>query len=522
MTAFYNLRIGVRLYLAFGLVLVLLLIMAVIGAVETSSINEYADFYPTNVLPSLKVIHQLDMAMSESRRLGGEVVASDDAGRAQALVDRIGEQRRIITDQFKAYEPLVADDTDRGFLHDVSDQNAAFQAVQDRVLAAAKAGQGGDADKLKEARNLSLNDAKSIYEPMRDKVEKWWGYNEKLAADATAASKEAYARVLRIFAVVGTGALLIGLFAAVAITRSITRPVAQASDVVRAVADGNLTVRVSSSYRDELGQLLGHLGEMTTNLARIVSGVRAGSGQINDAAAEIAAGNSDLSGRTEAQASSLEQTAASVEQMTAQIKGAADNARAADELASHAARTALASGEAVSAVVRTMDEIAKASGRIADIIGVIDGIAFQTNILALNAAVEAARAGEQGRGFAVVAGEVRSLAQRSAQAAKEVKELIGNSVAQVETGTGLVHKAQGTIEQMVGEVGRVTELIAAITVSSREQADGVTQINVAVSQLDQATQQNAALVEQTAAAAESMRQQTDRLASAVAYFKVDA
>jgi methyl-accepting chemotaxis protein len=250
--------------------------------------------------------------------------------------------------------------------------------------------------------------------------------------------------------------------------------------------------------------------------------VRQGCDQLNVAAAEIAQGNADLSARTENQASSLEETAASVEQMAAQIKANADNARQADQLANHASEVAAAGGIAVGEVVTTMDAISTSSRKISDIIGTIDGIAFQTNILALNAAVEAARAGEQGRGFAVVAGEVRLLAQRSAEAAKEIKSLIGDSVSKVESGSAQVLSARETIGQMVNEVRKVTDLVGEITVSSREQSEGVGQINAAVSQLDQATQQNAALVEQTAAAAESMRMQTTKLSEAVAAFRVEA
>jgi methyl-accepting chemotaxis protein len=326
--------------------------------------------------------------------------------------------------------------------------------------------------------------------------------------------------VLWVFGLLVIGALAVGVAAAVVITRSITRPVQQALAAVKAVAGGDLTQRLHSDARDELGELVSALDDMTQNLARMVSGVRSGCSEINLAAAEIAHGNSDLSSRTESQASSLEQTAASVEQMAAQIKANAENARAADQIASNASDVAHAGGEAVGEVVRTMEDISAASRKIADIIGVIDGIAFQTNILALNAAVEAARAGEQGRGFAVVAGEVRTLAQRSAEAAKEIKSLIGASVERVESGSRQVLGARETIERLVTEVKRVTDLVAEITVSSREQADGVGQISAAVGALDQTTQQNAALVEQTAAAAESMRQQADQLNSAVSAFRV--
>jgi methyl-accepting chemotaxis protein len=286
------------------------------------------------------------------------------------------------------------------------------------------------------------------------------------------------------------------------------------------VAGGDLTRRTNWHSRDELGQLLTRLDAMAQSLSRTVAGVRQGCDQLNLAAAEIAQGNTDLSGRTENQAASLEQTAAAVEQMVAQIQANADSARQADQLAQRASGAAQAGGKAVGEIVVTMAATAATSRRIADIIGVIDGIAFQTNILALNAAVEAARAGEQGRGFAVVAGEVRLLAQRSAEAAKEIKSLIGESVSKVESGSAQVLSARGTIEQMVGEIRKVTDLVGDITTASREQAEGASQISASVGQIDQTTQQNAALVEQTAAAAESLRDQTNRLVEAVAAFRV--
>ncbi|PZP32100.1 MAG: methyl-accepting chemotaxis protein [Roseateles depolymerans] len=515
-----NLRVGIRLALAFAVLLVLMLAMAAIGVFQAKAINYYAEYYPENILPSLRAIREIDGFLSDGRRLETQHLLVEDAQERRSLEDRIAQVREAASKRLKDYEALVSDDDDRGLMTTTGQQVKAYFGAQDEVLAASRQGLADPAQATK-ARNLSMGQARQVFTEARGTIEKWWKYNEGVAAAATASAAAAYQRVLTVFAAVAVVALALGIWAAWLITRSITGPVQKAVEAVRSVAGGDLTLRVHANSRDELGQLLNSLDEMTRNLSGMVAGVRSGCDQINVAATEIAQGNSDLSARTETQASSLEQTAASVEQMAAQIKANADNARQADQLASHASEVAQAGGAAVGEVVRTMDDISQSSRKIADIIGVIDGIAFQTNILALNAAVEAARAGDQGRGFAVVAGEVRSLASRSAEAAKEIKSLIGDSVAKVENGSTQVLQARETIEQMVTEMRRVTDLVAEITVSSREQSDGVVQINVAVSQLDQATQQNAALVEQTAAAAESMRQQSTRLSEAVAAFRVD-
>ncbi|MCY4747017.1 methyl-accepting chemotaxis protein [Pelomonas sp. UHG3] len=514
-----NLRVGARLGLAFALVLALMLAMAAVGAQLVRSINYYAEYYPQNILPSLRVIHKVDGAIGDVRRLEQQHILTDDDKEKKAMAGRIAQARSEMAKAFKDYEALASDDEDRALLKKVSDAVAAYLALQDKVLKASDES-AADPTQGTAAREMSMGAVGSVYLPAREAVATWWEYNEKLAAQATVSAAAAYQRVLWIFGIVSAVALALGALAARIITRSITGPVQQASAAVKAVAGGDLTQRVVSTSRDELGQLLAMLDDMTQNLAGMVSGVRQGCDQLNVAAAEIAQGNADLSARTESQASSLEQTAASVEQMASQIRANADNARQADQLANRASEVAQSGGAAVGEVVATMEAISAASRRIADIIGTIDGIAFQTNILALNAAVEAARAGEQGRGFAVVAGEVRLLAQRSAEAAKEIKSLIGDSVAKVESGSTQVLSARETIDQMVGEVRRVSDLVGEIMVSSREQSEGVGQINTAVSQLDQATQQNAALVEQTAAAAESMRTQTGKLVEAVAAFHV--
>jgi methyl-accepting chemotaxis protein len=305
--------------------------------------------------------------------------------------------------------------------------------------------------------------------------------------------------------------------------QSICKPLDEAEALAKAIAQGDLTDRqVDTRGKDEAARLLQALSSMRGSLQDIIRQVRTSTDSIGTASSEIASGNSDLSSRTEQTASNLQQTASSMAQLTGTVKQSADSARQANQLAASAAEVARRGGSVVSQVVSTMDEINTSSKKIADIIGVIDGIAFQTNILALNAAVEAARAGEQGRGFAVVASEVRSLAQRSAEAAREIKGLIGSSVDKVEAGSRLVTDAGATMDEIVGSVQRVTDIIGEITAAASEQSDGIGQVNIAVGQLDQMTQQNASLVEESAAAAESLKSQAAQLAQVVSTFQLAA
>jgi methyl-accepting chemotaxis protein len=304
----------------------------------------------------------------------------------------------------------------------------------------------------------------------------------------------------------------------VLITRSITRPLQRATHIARAVAGGDLSSRITIEGRDETAELLTALRDMNQSLVQIVGQVRASSDGIATGSAQIAAGNNDLSQRTEEQASNLQQTAASMEQLSCTVKNNADTAQRANDLAGTASQAATHGREVVSQVVGTMHEIATSSRRISDILGTIDGIAFQTNILALNAAVEAARAGDQGRGFAVVAGEVRNLANRAAEAAKEIKTLIHANVERVEAGTELVNTAGESIGAIVAQVHHVSQMIGEISAASHEQSSGISQVGQAVTQLDHVTQQNAALVEESAAAAESLRHQAAQLATLVRRF----
>jgi methyl-accepting chemotaxis protein len=334
------------------------------------------------------------------------------------------------------------------------------------------------------------------------------------------ASEDAYHDTRNLMLALGAAALLLSAGIGFWITRSITAPLNQALQVANTVAAGDLTSRIIVNSTDETGQLLQALKGMNDSLVKVVSEVRSGTDTIATASNQIAAGNLDLSSRTEQQASSLEETASSMEELTSTVKQNADNARQANGLAESASEVAVRGGAVVSQVVDTMGAINESARKIVDIIGVIDGIAFQTNILALNAAVEAARAGEQGRGFAVVASEVRNLAQRSAAAAKEIKTLIGDSVEKVDTGAKLVDQAGATMDEIVASVKRVTDIMGEITAASQEQTSGIEQINQAINQMDEVTQQNASLVEEAAAASQAMQDQASSLAQAVSVFKL--
>ena len=346
--------------------------------------------------------------------------------------------------------------------------------------------------------------------------------HQRATIDATAREIDAVASTSRnLLLVLAALMLAFGVLCAWLLTSGITGPLRAAVVAARRVASGDLTGHIDDRGTDETSQLLGALKEMNASLLGIVTEVRSGTDHITTSSTEIAEGNQDLSRRTEQQAGALEETASSMEELTSAVKHNADNARQANQLAASASQVAVKGGQVVSQVVDTMDSINQSSRRIVDIIAVIDGIAFQTNILALNAAVEAARAGEQGRGFAVVASEVRNLAQRSASAAKEIKQLIGDSVDKVNQGSKLVADAGATMDEIVSSVARVSDIITEITAATTEQSAGINEVNQAIGSMDAVTQQNAALVEQAAAAAESMQQQAAVLAQAVSVFKVE-
>ncbi|MET0208667.1 MAG: methyl-accepting chemotaxis protein [Burkholderiaceae bacterium] len=365
---------------------------------------------------------------------------------------------------------------------------------------------------LKDVRPLQTKALNALEALARAEIEATQAYQQ--------ASDAAYRSALAVMLALGGGAIAILVGCGWWLTRSITRPLVRAVEVSRAVAAGDLSQRFEARGQSETAQLLDALKTMQASLGTVVATVRSNSESVATASAQIAQGNNDLSSRTEEQASALEQTAASMEELSATVKQNAENARQANQFANGASSVAEKGGAVVGEVVETMKAINDSSRRIADILGTIDGIAFQTNILALNAAVEAARAGEQGRGFAVVATEVRSLAQRSAEAAKEIKTLISASVERVERGSLLVDRAGATMTEIVASVRRVTDIMGEISAASSEQSGGVAQVGEAVAQMDRATQQNAALVEESAAAAESLKLQAQQLVETVAVFRL--
>jgi methyl-accepting chemotaxis protein len=381
--------------------------------------------------------------------------------------------------------------------------------------------QGGAYDSATVA-NRMLSRAHDQYDSLLNKLQQLQALSTAEADTIRSDMQGVNQRTLLVFALAVAVAALVVIPTTLANMQSICKPLDEARLLAKAIAEGDLSRPVMAQGQDEITSLMQALASMQASLSGIVGQVRSATDGINTASAEIASGNQDLSARTEQAASNLEETAASMEQLTSTVRQSADSARQASQIAATNAEVATRGGQVVGQVVATMNEINTSSKKIGDIIGVIDSIAFQTNILALNAAVEAARAGEQGRGFAVVAGEVRNLAQRSAEAAKEIKGLIGSSVDRVETGSRLVAEAGTTIQEVVRNAQRIAGIIGEITAAASEQRDGIGQVNVAVSQLDQMTQQNAALVEESAAAAESLKDQAARLAQVVQVFRIGA
>ncbi|TKI03345.1 methyl-accepting chemotaxis protein [Martelella alba] len=388
-----------------------------------------------------------------------------------------------------------------------------YSQLMTQMLASIKSGRIGEAVRLN-AQASEMNIA------TQDIFEKWRDAQTVLADAGAAQNDAAYQAMLWIMGGIALLVLVIAVSAWAAIKRALLRPLAQVLEHIRAIAEGDLTRDIATRGRNEMGQLAAGVQDMQRSLIRTVGEVRAGADAIYVGAGDVSAGSNDLSSRVEQQAASLAQTAASMEQLTVTVTQNADNARQAAGLASHASSTAAKGGEVVDTVVKTMRDITDNSRKIAQIITLIDGIAFQTNILALNAAVEAARAGEQGRGFAVVAGEVRGLAQRSAQAAGEIKTLIASSVSRVETGSRQVQEAGETMQAIVGEVRRVTDIMGEISSSSEEQSQGIRQVAQAVAEMDNVTQQNAALVGQSAAAGEALTALAGRLNKAVSVFRL--
>ena len=515
---FLNLKIGPRLAFLIGGVLVIAAAIAGagwwgIGALHGAATRALAhDVKLAQVAGSIQILVLLERRYEKDAFIN--LSDADKLRDYDAKWHQVNSRLSTAIEQLRALELDAQDAQDAAAL---LDHLAIYSRGYEATLAAIGSGQvkttldaNAELGKVKAA----VHGMESISDAIGDRAMERAG---RAQGTIDAVSRRVSALQLSLSAL----ALAVAALLAWRVARSITGPIRQAVTVAETVAAGDLGSSIDATGSDETGQLLAALKRMNSSLVQIVSKVRDGSDSIATGSLQIANGNADLSQRTEQQASNLQQTAASMEQLTQTVRQNADVARQATQLAGSASAVAARGGEMVSRVVSTMGEISASSRRIADIIGVIDGIAFQTNILALNAAVEAARAGEQGRGFAVVAAEVRSLAQRSAQAAKEIKGLIGESVERVEAGAVLVEDAGKTMQEIVVQVRRVSDLIDEIGAASAQQSSGIGQIGDAVTQLDQVTQQNAALVEESAAAAESLRHQAARLVEAVAVFKLD-
>ncbi|HVK94816.1 MAG TPA: methyl-accepting chemotaxis protein [Noviherbaspirillum sp.] len=515
---FTNIKVGTRLIIGFLLLSLLGAAMGAIGIRNMNVINDKAtELYQMEVM-GISYIKEANLNLIYiDRGISNLLLATTPEERNRFAADLEKARRELRNNADKA-RPLFYSEQGKRLFVDFDSKLSEYEALIP--------------DLIKRAQNEQLQENSEIVQyffgtfgakgkAIDDAITELTKQKEQDAKKTDDDTNQLYYTSRLVMGILVVGGALSGLALGLLITRSITRPLDQAVLVARTVAAGDLTSRIEVHSQDETGQLLQALKNMNDSLVNIVGEVRQGTDTIATASNQIAAGNLDLSSRTEEQASSLEETASSMEELTSTVKQNADNAQQANQLAVSASEVAGKGGMVVSQVVDTMMSINDSSKKIVDIIGVIDGIAFQTNILALNAAVEAARAGEQGRGFAVVASEVRNLAQRSAAAAKEIKTLIDNSVEKVDAGSKLVNQAGVTMGEIVESIKHVTDIMAEITAASYEQTSGIDQINQAVSQMDQVTQQNASLVEEAAAAAEAMQEQAANLAQVVSVFKLN-
>jgi methyl-accepting chemotaxis protein len=504
-----NIKIGPRLGIAFGVIALLTVLLGAVTYARLDHLGQQWDGFRANNLAKAHAVRSGRVALGDGIHQFKNYIL-----RGRDYDVRFNEQMNRLDSAMHKYQQAgKLNDEERSLVRQVNDATNAYRDAMRQAVEKKSAGAPIEQiDSSIQGADKSLNAALDKLDGITDA--------ENDAVSASLTRDIANGKGLAVAACVGVLALTCLL--AWSVTRSITRPITHAAHTAKVIATGDLTQEIEAAGTDEAGELLAALRDMNASLVALVARVRDSTETIGVSSAEIAAGTQDLSQRTEQTAASLEETASSMEELTVTVRHNAENAREANRLASSASEIAARGGKVMSEVVQTMAEIRAASNRIVDIIGVIDGIAFQTNILALNAAVEAARAGDQGRGFAVVAAEVRSLAQRSATAAKQIKVLIGDSVEKVESGTRLVDVAGTTINEVVGSIDRVTGIMNEIDSASGEQTVGIEQVNQAVVIMDKTTQQNAALVEQAAAAAEAMRDQAVSLTQAVAVFQLGA
>ncbi len=518
MLAIDNIKIGKRLLLAFAGVCALLMAVGALAYVGLVGVGAQLDTITDDVYPKVKQAAVMTRAVNQQARSARNLMLIDTPAQRADELRKITEQTPVVDEAFRQLTPMMTSDAGKAMLAGLMDKRKVYREELYVFVAKVQANDmdGAKVALLEKVRGPQLDYMKAL--------ETFTTHEEERMDHAGDDADRAMATAARY--IVG-GSLLAVLFAVAAgvlISRSITRPVQTAVSALKRLAAGDLTADADSTAvierQDEMGELLRAVDATTHSLRQVVSSVRQGVDSVSTAAGQIAAGNMDLSGRTEQQASALQQTASSMEQLTSTVSDSATSARLAADLAEAASASAGKGGTVVADVVTTMNDITEASRKIGSITSVIDGIAFQTNILALNAAVEAARAGEHGRGFAVVAAEVRTLAQRSAQAAKEINGLIGNSIERVEAGAHHASLAGTTMKEIVSQVDRVSQLIRDISSAASEQSAGIGQVNTAVGHMDQATQQNAALVEESAAAAQSLDDQARSLLKTVEAFRL--